>query len=82
MGTIRVLELCLSMPNLKSFVHVSTAFCNAFRSNINEEVYSTTPLDKDSFVNCVKAIPEDSIHLFADRLQVKLIKFFFYLKLF
>ncbi|KAF9412371.1 hypothetical protein HW555_009116, partial [Spodoptera exigua] len=38
-GTENVIELCRRMKNLQAFVHVSTAFTNSDRKEINEVVY-------------------------------------------
>ena len=38
-GTDRILELCRSMKNLISLVHVSTAYSNADKQEIKETVY-------------------------------------------
>ena len=38
-GTDRMIELCKSMSNLISIVHVSTAYSNADQYEIKEEVY-------------------------------------------
>ena len=38
-GTDRMIELCKSMSNLVSVVHVSTAYSNADQYEIKEEVY-------------------------------------------
>ncbi|EFN86604.1 putative fatty acyl-CoA reductase CG5065 isoform X1 [Harpegnathos saltator] len=40
-GTDRILDLCKCMKNLISIIHVSTAYSNADRQEINETVYST-----------------------------------------
>lgn len=38
-GTDRMIELCKSMSNLISIVHVSTAYSNADQYEIKEEIY-------------------------------------------
>lgn len=40
-GTERMIELCKSMKNLISFIHVSTAYSNANLNEINEAIYTT-----------------------------------------
>lgn len=37
-GTWRVIEVCRKMKNLKSFVHLSTAFCYADTERLDEKV--------------------------------------------
>lgn len=39
-GTDRMLDLCRRMTNLISFIHVSTAYSNADRREINESIYT------------------------------------------
>lgn len=38
-GTERIVELCRSMTNLISFIHVSTAYSNADQREIKENIY-------------------------------------------
>ncbi|KAG5319775.1 FACR1 reductase, partial [Acromyrmex heyeri] len=40
-GTDRMLDLCKRMTNLISVIHVSTAYCNADRLEIEESIYIT-----------------------------------------
>ncbi|XP_037911216.1 putative fatty acyl-CoA reductase CG5065 isoform X2 [Hermetia illucens] len=59
-GTKRLMEMCMKMRKLKSFVHVSTAFSNPGRNYVEEIVYpSCSPLDKDSFMNCIEILPAE-----------------------
>lgn len=39
-GTERMVELCKSIENLASFIHVSTAYSNADQTRIKESVYT------------------------------------------
>nr|XP_012134572.1 PREDICTED: putative fatty acyl-CoA reductase CG5065 [Megachile rotundata]XP_012134573.1 PREDICTED: putative fatty acyl-CoA reductase CG5065 [Megachile rotundata]XP_012134574.1 PREDICTED: putative fatty acyl-CoA reductase CG5065 [Megachile rotundata] len=40
-GTDRIIQLCKSMKNLVSLIHVSTAYCNPDRKEIKEVIYPT-----------------------------------------
>ncbi|XP_037953609.1 putative fatty acyl-CoA reductase CG5065 [Teleopsis dalmanni] len=58
-GTWHLLELCKQMPQLKSFVYVSTAYCNPGRKFVDEMIYPTLPpVNWKDFVNCTKRIPD------------------------
>ncbi|XP_015043113.2 fatty acyl-CoA reductase wat isoform X1 [Drosophila pseudoobscura] len=39
LGTKKILDLAMEMKQLKSFVHISTLYCNCNRKFINEQVY-------------------------------------------
>uniref|UniRef100_A0A1I8PPT4 Fatty acyl-CoA reductase n=1 Tax=Stomoxys calcitrans TaxID=35570 RepID=A0A1I8PPT4_STOCA len=41
LGTKKILDLAMEMKTLKSFVHISTLYCNCNRKFINEKVYET-----------------------------------------
>lgn len=42
----------------KALVHVSTAYCNCDRTEINEVIYST-PYDPANIINLINWLPED-----------------------
>lgn len=44
--------------HLKALVHVSTAYCNCDRTEINEVIYST-PYDPANIINLINWLPED-----------------------
>ncbi|XP_059061285.1 fatty acyl-CoA reductase 1-like [Achroia grisella] len=47
LSVMRLLKICDELPNMQAFVHVSTAYSNADRKEIEEKVYPiTTPLDE------------------------------------
>lgn len=69
-GTKSVVKLCKEMKKLKSFVHVSTAYSNADKKEIDEVVY-TPPFDPDSIIKCVDTLPLETINVIADRIQGK-----------
>uniref|UniRef100_A0A1B0G363 Fatty acyl-CoA reductase n=1 Tax=Glossina morsitans morsitans TaxID=37546 RepID=A0A1B0G363_GLOMM len=39
LGTKKILDLAMEMNNLKTFLHISTLYCNCNRKYINEKVY-------------------------------------------
>ncbi|KAM7358480.1 fatty acyl-CoA reductase wat isoform 1-T3 [Cochliomyia hominivorax] len=41
LGTKKILDLAMEMKNLKSFVHISTLYCNCNLKKIQEKVYET-----------------------------------------
>lgn len=45
LATKTLLDLCLKIDNLKSFVYVSTAYCNPGQKLIREAIYET--MDED-----------------------------------
>ncbi|XP_036340660.1 putative fatty acyl-CoA reductase CG5065 [Rhagoletis pomonella] len=58
-GTWHLLELCKEMPKLKSFVYVSTAYCNPGRKFVDELIYPTLPpVNWKMFVDCTNKIPD------------------------
>ena len=61
-GTKRVLELAKKMKKLKTFVHLSTAFCYADKEELDEKVYdpSTDPHD---VMKMVEWLDESAIDL-------------------
>ncbi|XP_055699174.1 putative fatty acyl-CoA reductase CG5065 [Phlebotomus papatasi] len=70
LGTQRMMDLCCKMKKLKSVVHVSTAYSNPGLKYVGETVYATKgPLDKDTFIKCIKVLPKEIVDSFADRLQ-------------
>ncbi|XP_059219889.1 putative fatty acyl-CoA reductase CG5065 [Stomoxys calcitrans] len=59
-ATWNLLEMCKDMPLLKSFVYVSTAYCNPGRKYVHEEIYPTIPpVDWRFFVSCSLKIPDE-----------------------
>ncbi|XP_075146064.1 putative fatty acyl-CoA reductase CG5065 [Haematobia irritans] len=59
-ATWNLLEMCKDMPLLKSFVYVSTAYCNPGRKYVDEEIYPTLPpVDWKFFISCTLKIPDE-----------------------
>ncbi|XP_049296161.1 putative fatty acyl-CoA reductase CG5065 [Anopheles funestus] len=67
-GTKQLLELCTGMRQLQSVVHVSTAYSNACRREVDEVVYPA-PMDPDRFIQCVQLLPGEMIGAIANQLQ-------------
>ncbi|XP_053678111.1 putative fatty acyl-CoA reductase CG5065 [Anopheles nili] len=67
-GTKQLLELCTGMNRLQSVVHVSTAYSNACRREVDEVVYQP-PMEPDRFIQCVQLLPGEVIGAIASQLQ-------------
>ncbi|KAG9510782.1 Fatty acyl-CoA reductase 1, partial [Fragariocoptes setiger] len=70
-ATKRVLELAYKLPYLCSFVHVSTAYCNNIKTDIQEIVYQE-PLSAARLIELSEVMSDDMLeslsgHLFRDR---------------
>jgi len=57
-GTKKVLDLCKQMPNLQALVHVSTAYANCNRDQIDEVIYPP-PLDSDNMIRFTNWISDE-----------------------
>ncbi|XP_025837497.1 putative fatty acyl-CoA reductase CG5065 [Agrilus planipennis] len=67
LATKRVLDVCKAMRNLKCFIHVSTAYSNADKRDIQEIVYNPTR-DPEALLNCIDALPENILDEITDKL--------------
>ncbi|XP_046742047.1 fatty acyl-CoA reductase wat-like [Diprion similis] len=56
-GTKEMLRLAKEMPNLKAFVHISTAYSNCVREFIDEKFYPP-PIDSDKLLNLVEILDD------------------------
>lgn len=71
LGTVQMMEFCSKIKNLKSVVHVSTAYCNPQVDVVEEQVYETTePVTKESFLALVKALPKPLMNMVGEKIQV------------
>lgn len=71
LGTVQMMEFCSKIKNLKSVVHVSTAYCNPQVDVVEEQVYETTePVTKESFLALVKALPKPLMNMIGEKIQV------------
>ncbi|XP_047097189.1 putative fatty acyl-CoA reductase CG5065 [Schistocerca piceifrons] len=68
LGTKRLVELCHRMLGLEALIHVSTAYCNCDREEVNEVIYPP-PYDPDKIIQCMEWMDDDLI----DALTPKLI---------
>lgn len=59
-GVKKVIELCKSLDNLVSFIHISTAYANCDRSYISEQVYNP-PVKPDHLIEACDWIQDDLI---------------------
>lgn len=74
LGTVQMMEFCSKIKNLKSVVHVSTAYCNPNVDIVEEQVYETTePVTKESFLALVKALPKPLMNMVGEKIQVIII---------
>ncbi|CAG9794392.1 unnamed protein product [Diatraea saccharalis] len=69
-GTASLLKLAEDMPLLKALVHVSTAYSNAPRPDIEEMVYPP-PYDPETIIRCTKMFPAETMEVISTTLQVK-----------
>ncbi|XP_023287990.1 putative fatty acyl-CoA reductase CG5065 isoform X2 [Orussus abietinus] len=69
-GTARMIELCKSMLNLISFVHVSTAYSNADQEDIKEIIYSAK-VKPQAVIDMCENLDDDTIGIIEKRLMGK-----------
>lgn len=60
-GTREVCKLAMTMPNLKAFIHISTAFVQPKIKHVLEEMYPSET-DWKTFVNYAETFDEDLIN--------------------
>ncbi|XP_018569983.1 putative fatty acyl-CoA reductase CG5065 [Anoplophora glabripennis] len=70
LGTKRVLQICKEMKRLKSFVHVSTAYCNSDKDTVEETVYKP-PYDPEAVINCIDVLADEAIDVLAQKMLDK-----------
>ncbi|XP_050426431.1 putative fatty acyl-CoA reductase CG5065 [Adelges cooleyi] len=58
LGTKRLVQLCFKMTKLEAFVHVSTAYCNCNRQDVEEHCYPI-PADPEKIIQCVDCLDEN-----------------------
>ncbi|KAL1414462.1 hypothetical protein MTO96_000865 [Rhipicephalus appendiculatus] len=59
-GTQRTVEICKQMPNLCAFVHVSTAYSNWNRRDVQEIVYPA-PIDAQQLIEITESLGEKTV---------------------
>lgn len=71
LGSKRLWDLCTEMQNLRSIIHVSTAYTNPTLKTVDEKVYPPkAEMDLDTFVKCAETLPEELVTTIATHLQV------------
>lgn len=71
LGSMRLWDLCSEMENLRTIIHVSTAYTNPTRLNVGEQIYPPkVDMDLNTFIKCADALPEDLVVKIATHLQV------------
>ncbi|KAL0281229.1 UNVERIFIED_CONTAM: hypothetical protein PYX00_002280 [Menopon gallinae] len=58
LGTKSLVQLCQKMENLEAVVHVSTAYCNCDRTEVNESLYPP-PADPEKILNYAEYLDEE-----------------------
>lgn len=58
-GTLKVIELCKKLPNLKALVHVSTAYANCDLPYIEEQVYPP-PVDPHKLLDALNWMSDEA----------------------
>lgn len=66
-GTERMVDLCKSMQNLVSFIHVSTAYSNADQTRIKEMVY-TTKIKPQAVIEMCQSLDDETLAVLEKRL--------------
>ncbi|RZF42062.1 hypothetical protein LSTR_LSTR006655 [Laodelphax striatellus] len=67
LGTKRLIELCHKMTNLEALIHVSTAYCNCDRDEVDEEIYPP-PYEPEQIIQCVQWMDESLIQVITPKL--------------
>ncbi|KFM76183.1 putative fatty acyl-CoA reductase, partial [Stegodyphus mimosarum] len=60
LGTRRLVELCHKMTHLEALIHVSTAYCNCDREQVDEVVYPP-PVPPQKIVDTIEWMDEDLV---------------------
>lgn len=66
-GTKQILLLAKEMPNLKSFVYISTAFCYCIHNFIEEKFYPS-PMKTDKLLNLLDILNDEQLDKFTPTL--------------
>lgn len=67
LGTKRLVELCHKMMSLEALIHVSTAYCNCDREEVNEVIYPP-PYDPENIIQCVSWMDDSLIQVLTPQL--------------
>lgn len=71
LGTKQVMQLCHEIKNLKSVIHVSTAYCNADRRDVEETVYPS-PHDPATIRNLIETLSPEGLTQLTEKLLVSI----------
>lgn len=66
-GTKRLVELCHRMLGLEALIHVSTAYCNCDREEVNEVIYPP-PYDPEKIIQCMEWMEDDLVQALTPKL--------------
>lgn len=67
LGTKRLIHLCHTMVNLEALIHVSTAYCNCDRDEVNEEIYPP-PYDPEHIIQAMEWMDDELIQTLTPKL--------------
>lgn len=60
-GTKKVIDLCKKIPDLKAFVHVSTAYANCNRTDIIKEKVYKPPVNQEKIISFSEWVPNNLV---------------------
>ncbi|XP_062560807.1 putative fatty acyl-CoA reductase CG8306 [Armigeres subalbatus] len=67
LGTRRVMQLCREMQQLKSMVHVSSAYVNSYLKEADEKLYPVHE-DAEKIIDLVNSLSDDALEQLTDKL--------------
>ncbi|XP_042907021.1 putative fatty acyl-CoA reductase CG5065 [Parasteatoda tepidariorum] len=67
LGTRRLVELCHKMEHLEALVHVSTAYCNCDREQVDEVVYEP-PVQPQKIIDTIEWMDEELVNVLTPHL--------------
>ncbi|GFT08982.1 putative fatty acyl-CoA reductase CG5065 [Trichonephila clavipes] len=67
LGTRRLVELCHKMTHLEALIHVSTAYCNCDRKQVDEVVYDP-PVSPQKIIDTIQWMDEDLVGILTPHL--------------
>lgn len=69
-GTSQILDLCETMKNLVSIIHVSTAYSNANRQDVQESIY-TTRVKPSTVIDMCESLDEETLYILEKKILEK-----------
>nr|CAD7196231.1 unnamed protein product [Timema douglasi] len=67
LGTKRLVQLCHRILGLEALIHVSTAYCNCDRPEVDEVIYSP-PYDPEHIIQCMEWMDDDLVNTVTPKL--------------